>query len=222
MTDSPAIQSPPGPIDPAQCRSIILFGGTFDPPHIGHVLLPEWVRQRLHADAVAYIPAAASPLKLGRATPAAHRLAMLRLALAEQPRALILTDELDRAVEGKPSFTVDTLEALRHRLGSSVQLRLLIGADQFRLFHRWRSPQRIIELAEPVVLVRPPETAESMLRDLPPGLDPEPWRSRLLTGLPVLDMSSTEIRRRAAAGASIRDLVAPPVEQYIRTQGLYQ
>lgn len=210
------------PIDPAQCRSIILFGGTFDPPHVGHLQLPELVRQHQNADAVAYIPAAMSPLKMGQVTPAPHRLAMLRLALAIQPRAFILTDELDRASDGKPSYTVDTLEALRARWGSDVKLRLLIGADQFRLFHRWRAPGRIIELAEPVVLVRPPETADSMLRALPPGIDPEPWRSRLLTGLPVLDVSSTEIRRRAAAGELVREFVAPEVEQYIREHGLYQ
>ena len=204
-----------------QFEQVIVFGGSFDPPHVGHVVLPERVRQALGTDVVAYVPAARSPHKLDRpATPAAHRLAMLRLALAEQPHALILTDELDRAADGRPSYTVETLTALRGRVGERTRLRLLIGADQVPRFHAWRQAGRIVELAEPVVMLRPPETAASLLAALGPG-EREAWRRRLVE-VPAIDVSSSGVRRRVAAGESIAGLVPEAVARYIHEHGLYR
>lgn len=210
-------------MDPRACRTIIVFGGTFDPPHVAHVTLPRLVMQAIGADAVAYVPAAVSPHKRGQApTPAALRLEMLRLALRDEPWATVLTDELDRAAaDGRPSYTVETLESLRARWGADVTMRLLIGADQLRAFHLWHQAARIVELAEPAVMVRPPATRESMLASLPAGTDVAAWARRLVD-VPVLDVSATEIRRRVRAGESIAGLVTPQVERYIAQQGVYR
>ncbi|HEX7010263.1 MAG TPA: nicotinate (nicotinamide) nucleotide adenylyltransferase, partial [Phycisphaeraceae bacterium] len=154
--------------DLRDAQRLIVFGGSFDPPHLAHVALPELVRQKIGADLVAYVPAGRAPHKLDQPqTPAHHRLAMLRLALADSPRCVILTDEIERASQGLPSYTVDTLEALRGRLGPNVRMWLLIGADQWRIFSQWKSPRRIMELAQPLVMIRPPDTAESLSASLP-------------------------------------------------------
>lgn len=205
------------------CNSILLYGGTFDPPHVAHLVLPQLAREAVGADVVAYIPAARAPHKPGvKPTAARHRLAMLRLALRGVKHAAILTDELDRAAAGAagPSYTVDTLEALRARLGPGPVLRLLIGGDNLRIFHTWKNPARIIELAEPVVMVRPPDTKQSLLRSLPRGYSRKEWATRLVD-LPLFDVSATQIRRRVAEGKSITGMVMPAVERYIAKNGVY-
>ncbi len=203
------------------CRLILVFGGTFDPPHLADFALPQQVRDRIGADVVAYVPAAQSPHKLDQQpTDAAHRLAMLRLALQGQPHTAIVTDELDRAQRGEPSYTVDTLQQLHDRLGEDVTLRLLIGADQVPAFERWKAPQRIIELAEPVVMLRPPETVESLLQALPNDKARRFWARRLVP-VSQMEVSATEIRRRLAAGEPVDDLLPMAVARYIREHGLY-
>ena len=203
-------------------RIILVFGGSFDPPHRAHVVLPELVRHRLGADVVAYVPAAQSPHKLDQQpTDATHRLAMLRLAVADQPHAVIVTDEIDRATEsGEPSYTVETLQRLRDRVGSTVTMRLLIGADQVPAFDRWKDPQRIVELAEPIVMLRPPDTPQSLLEGLPNQEAQRFWGRRLMP-VPQMDVSATEIRRRAREGEPLGDLVPEAVERYITEHGLY-
>lgn len=211
-------------VDLRTCKTLLLFGGSFDPPHVAHRQLPLLAMEAIGADAVVYIPAALSPFKTGQPpTDSKHRLEMLRLTLANEPRAVIRTDELDRfaASGGKPSYTIDTITALQTQLGDGVKLRLLIGADQLASFDRWRQWQRIIALAEPVVMVRPPATRESMLASLPAGFDADPWRKRMVE-LPVIDVSSTVIRQRIAAGESVHGLVMPEVESYIAAHGLYR
>ena len=201
-------------------RKLLIFGGSFDPPHRAHVELPEQVRRALSADAIAYIPAAQSPHKLNREpTPASHRLEMLRAALRDKDQAMILTDELDRANAGEPSYTVETLERLHQRLAPAATLRLLIGADQVLSFERWHAPQRIVALAEPVVMVRPPETMDSLLEALPAD-QRAVWRDRLVEVTPM-DISATEIRQRLVAGESIDSRVPPAVARYIEAHGLY-
>jgi nicotinate-nucleotide adenylyltransferase len=210
-----------GSTELSDCKSLLLFGGSFDPPHNAHVVLPPLVRDRLGLDAVAYIPAGRAPHKLDRTqSDAAHRLAMLELAIADLDRCVILSDELERAADGRPSYTVDTLADLRDRLGPAVPMRLLLGADQLRIFDQWRDPDRIVELAEPVVMVRPPDNAERLLAELPASLDRAEWERRLIA-TPVIDVSSTDIRRRVAAGDPIDDLVPPSVARYIAEHALY-
>ncbi|MEX0777457.1 MAG: nicotinate (nicotinamide) nucleotide adenylyltransferase [Phycisphaeraceae bacterium] len=211
---------------PTHPSTLLYFGGTFDPPHMAHVALPLLAMHALGADGVLYVPAARSPHKLAATqtpTPAHHRLAMLRLALEHIPAAHVLTDELDRAntQPDQPSYTVDTLESLRQRLGPDVTLRLLIGADQLAVFHDWHRAQRIVQLAQPLVMVRPPHTREALLASLSPGINREAWSARFLD-LPQLDLSATALRRRAALGHPLTGLVPPAVEDYIRRHHLYR
>lgn len=203
-------------------KHLILFGGSFDPPHIAHVALPMAVRQAVGADTVAYIPAAKAPHKLDKVqTNPKHRLAMLRLALEDEKHATVLTDELERGNTGKPSYTVDTLAGLRQVLSPDVILNLLIGADQVRIFDQWREPDRIIELAEPLVMVRPPDTRDSLLASLPDDSARAQWSPRLVD-VPAMDISSTEIRERVTQDIPITGMVHPAVEAYIHEHGLYR
>ncbi|MEM9415915.1 MAG: nicotinate (nicotinamide) nucleotide adenylyltransferase, partial [Planctomycetota bacterium] len=209
-------------------NSILIFGGSFDPPHVAHTLLPRWVAHELDIEAVAFIPAGRAPHKLDRdQTDPQHRLAMLRLALADEsdavaglPEAVVLTDEIDRT-PGEPSYTVDTLARLHERIGEGVSLRLLFGGDQLRIFDQWREPDRVVALAEPVVMVRPPETSASLLGALPDDAARATWEPRLIE-VPRIDLSSTDIRERIAQGKDTEGLVAPAVAAYIQEHGLYR
>lgn len=202
-----------------QCRKLLVFGGSFDPPHLAHVTLPAIVAGAIDADLIAYIPTAQQPLKVDQqATAAQHRLAMLRLAVGELPNAVVLTDELDR---GGASYTIDTLEHLRTRISQDATMRLLIGGDQLRLFDQWKDSERVIELAEPAVMVRPPDTRESLLASLPAGYPREQWQPRLVD-VPAMSISSTLVRQRVRVGQDIADLAPEPVAAYIREHALYQ
>jgi len=205
-------------MDLTELKKIVVFGGSFDPPHLAHVRLPEVVMRSLGADAVAYVPTAQQPLKRDRQqSPAKHRLAMLKLAITDCPHAFILTEEIDR---GGVSYTVDTLEWLWLNIAADTTLRLLIGTDQLRIFHKWRAAEQIIHLAEPVVMVRPPDTVDGVLAELPAGYDAEVWRARLIE-VPRMDVSSTAIRQAVRDGKSVASMVPPAVAEYIQRNGLY-
>jgi len=198
---------------------LVLFGGSFDPPHWAHVRLPRHVRAKLDAEAVVYLPAAQSPHKLDREpTPASHRLAMLEAA--ETNDALILPLELDRAEAGEPSYTVDTLEQLRGALGDEPILYLLIGSDQVPVFEQWHKADRIAQLATPLAMVRPPQTKASLLASLPKDTQKR-WADRILD-VPAIDISATQVRERAAEGQPIADLVPEGVAKYICEHDLYR
>jgi nicotinate-nucleotide adenylyltransferase len=206
-------------MDLAHCHKLLVFGGSFDPPHLAHVKLPAMVMQAIDADLLAYIPTAQQPLKIDQqVTNAQHRLAMLQLAVEDQPNTIILTDELDR---GSTSFTVDTLEQLRIQLNESATMRLLIGGDQLQLFDQWKNSERIIELAEPVVMVRPPQSRSSLLKSLPKGYNSAQWAMRLVD-VPAMAISSTIVRQLVSQAQPIDELVAPAVKAYIREHALYQ
>lgn len=123
-----------------------------------------------------------------------------------------------------PSYMVDTLRELRDRFGPDTQLRLLIGADQAVQFHRWRDWTRIIEIATPVVMLRPPFTKEAYVAALQEHHDPsmvDRWLNWTIP-LPMIDVSSTEIRRRIIQGDDISDILSPSVIQYITEHELYR
>jgi nicotinate-nucleotide adenylyltransferase len=209
----------------AQPRSILVFGGTFDPPHLAHAHLPRLIAERLGCDQILYVPARMNPLKdEGPSASAEHRVAMLVLALADGPAARISTIELDR--EG-PSYTVDTLRTLREHLGAGTDLRLLIGADQALEFHRWKDWQDILKLATPVVVLRPPWTEQTFREGLATAYQEAEatqwlrWTIFPGEGMPLMDISATEIRRRMHSGEPLDGLLDPAVIDYIRTNGLY-
>ena len=169
-------------------RTVVLFGGSFDPPHRAHAALPDAVRAALPDAECAwllYIPAARSPHKQrGPVASDDQRLEMLRLAIKDVAHAAVWTDEVDRATSGTPSFTIDTVRRARAWLdasgGTRVTLRLLIGADQAAKFHTWREPRRIIDIAEPLVMLRRPSESADELRAAMAA--PSLWSAGELTG----------------------------------------
>ncbi len=201
-------------------RKLLIFGGTFDPPHLAHVQLPGEAAQAIDADYVVYVPAACSPHKVGRhQSDAVHRVAMLRLALRSCDRCLLWLDEINRAGDGQPSYTVETLRRLRAIVPDHVQLRLLIGADQVAGFHTWRNPEEVARLAEPLVMLRAPLRTATLLQQLSVAMQDQ-WRDRLVE-LSSMPISSTAIR---AALQSTNDEPAgldPAVLAYIRSHDLY-
>ena len=211
--------------DPARCRRLLIFGGSFDPPHRAHVDLPAEAARAVGAGGILYIPAGQPPHKPDRViTPAEHRLAMLQLALAGRDHVAICRDEIDRP---GPSYMVDTLEQLHARM-PHVRMQLLIGADMAAIFYKWRSPRRIIELADPLVMVRPPLDADAIVDALPhdlPADEKQPWRRRVVQTR-TRDISSTRLRQHLAAGDDddplVRDALHPAVLNYIREHNLYR
>lgn len=201
---------------------ILVFGGTFDPPHVAHAVLPPFVARQIGCGRILYVPAAVSPHKLDTPpTPDHHRIAMLLLALADVPEAQISSVELER---GGPSYTVDTLRTLRGQYGADVTLRLLIGADQALAFHRWKDWEEILDLATPVVLMRPPLDRERFGAALHAAYDvdeAERWMAWTVDA-PALDVSATEIRAALAEGRDDVEGLAPAVLDYIRRHRLYR
>lgn len=209
-------------IDLSFCKQILIYGGTFDPPHHAHLSLPELARQMVGADAILYIPAVTSPFKTGSPpTGSHHRIAMLELALANAQHAAVSTIDIDRAIEGEPSFMIDTIRLLRDQFGPNVIFRLLIGSDQLRSFDHWKDWQDIVELAEPVVMVRPPDTRDELLAALPPNFPRSQWSKRILD-LPVIDQSATNVREQLAKGKSTGGAIPETVANYIEEHGLYR
>lgn len=187
-----------------------LLGGTFDPPHVGHLLAASDAHEVLGLDRLLFVPAAVQPFKSGKveATPAARR-RMLELMIGDDPRFAVDPVEIDRA---GLSFTVDTLAALAER-DPGARHFLLIGEDLAGQIASWREPRRIAELAEIVVMAR--ETG----RGVGEGTQALPMR-RIATRR--VDVSSTEIRERVRAGQPIRGFVTEAVADFIRSAGLYR
>lgn len=191
---------------------LAIFGGSFDPPHVGHLLAVEDAFDRLSLDRLILVPAATQPLKSGRAsTPAEQRLAMVRLLVESDARFEVSTVEVDR---GGLSFTVDTLTHFAG-LYPDAELFLLLGADVLASFGQWREPARVMALARPVILQREDGDPAGILA----GLD-----ERRLMRLPTrrVDVSSTEIRERVRAGKPIRGFVTDSVAAFIARVGLYR
>lgn len=205
--------------DTNQPRRIGVFGGSFDPVHEGHVRAAEDARGSLGLERVLLVPAGSQPLKGGHAS-ADRRLAMVRLAVEGRDGLEVSDTEVRR--EGT-SYTVDTVRELAESLGADVELYLLIGTDAVRDLPNWRDVPGIFSCAKPAVLERPgdgPVDWDGFRERLPEGLAAELRDSAICLERPV-DVSSTEIRRRLAAGESIAGLVPAAVEDYIRRHGLY-
>jgi len=198
MTPEPAIWSG---------HRVGILGGTFDPPHLGHTRMAEAARETLGLDRVVFSAAANPPHKRGSsATSYAHRAAMLALAVAGLDGVAVTRVEESH----DPSFTVDLLRACRAR--SAADLYFIIGADSLLEFATWKDPEEILQLCTLVVFPR-----GNAAMALPVGGD----ASIVVFEQPVIDVSSTEIRRAAARGGLPGGVVAPAVASYIVRHGLY-
>jgi nicotinate-nucleotide adenylyltransferase len=199
----------------------LVYGGSFDPPHAVHARMAAAAADAVGATRILVIPAGVNPQRTGRPpAPAEHRLAMARLAFANDPRVTVDDRELRRA---GPSYTVDTLEQLS-RERPHERLRLLLGGDQALNFGTWREPARIEALAEPVVMPRPPLDAQALRAALRDRLGPaaERWMSRVLN-LPPMEASSTHARELLSRGERPdASLLAPEVSDHALRHGLYR
>jgi nicotinate-nucleotide adenylyltransferase len=188
-----------------------VYGGTFDPPHVGHLILAEAAREQLQLDKVMFIPAGDPWRKADRkVTPAFHRLAMTRLAVQGNPQFEVEDFEVVR--EG-PSYTVETLEILHDHLGHDADLYLILGEDALADVPHWHQPERLVELSTLAVANRHGVTMPQLPFD----------RARVVpVEMPGIDVSSTELRVRASKGLSLRYQVPDAVVRYIEEYGLYK
>ena len=186
-----------------------VFGGTFDPPHVGHLLVASDAREALKLDRLIFVPAGAQPFKISTPPVASgqDRVEMLRLGVADDANYVVDDAEINR--KGL-SFTVDTLEHLSER-HPAAQLFLLLGEDLLAGFEQWRNPARIRELAT-LGAVRRAGTAGSGVESVAPGV--------LMVSTRRVDVSSTEVRERLRAGKSIKGFVPESVERFIDARGL--
>jgi len=188
-----------------------IFGGTFDPPHVGHVLLAADARDALSLDRLIFIPASSQPLKIGAPAVASpqDRLEMVRLVIADDANYQV--DDAEIVRKGL-SYTVDTLEHLSARY-PGAKLFLLLGQDALESFGKWKNPKRIRELA----------TLTVMQRSGGKGASAKTAAKGVITvSTRCVDVSSTEIRERLRAGRSIKGFVSESVERFIEARGLYR
>jgi nicotinate-nucleotide adenylyltransferase len=192
-----------------------IYGGVFNPPHHGHLVAAQEAHSQLELDVVLWVPVGDAPHRVIEEDPGADaRLEMVELAIADDERFQISRIELDR--EG-PSYTVDTLKELRAR-GPDDELFLILGGDQAAALASWHEPAEVLGLATIAVFERATTSFNSIGITLSrlPGAD----KLRLLQ-MPRIDISSTMVRRRAAAGKPIRYLVPDKVAHLIGSQSLY-
>jgi len=189
-------------------QRIGLFGGSFNPVHLGHLFVAQAAHEELQLSRLFFAPAAQSPFKPDMVlAPAVERLRLLRLALAGQTHCEIDDQEIRR---GGVSYSIDTVRDYRHRF-PSAQLFYLIGTDHVAQLPKWRDAQELAGLVEFVVIPRPGQT---------PAPLPSPFRGRTLSGFP-LGVSSSQIRERVKAGLPVDLLVGPAVAEAIRNNRLY-
>lgn len=198
--------------------NIGVLGGTFDPIHMGHLMIAEEARRRLGLGRVLFIPAGQPWLKLDRPiTSAAHRLEMVRRAIVGKAYCELLTTEVDRA---GPSYAVDTIGILRQQLGAEATFFLLLGWDSLAELHRWKEPSRLVQMCQLVAVPRPgfsPPDLEALESSITGITQSVVWLD-----MPPVDVSSSDIRKRVAEGLPVGNLVPAEVARYIEEQGLYR
>ena len=196
--------------------NIGILGGTFDPIHIGHLVVAEEARTKLGLSEVLFVPAGQPWLKQARdITPAAHRVEMVRRAIADNPYFKLSTLEVDHP---GPSYTVDTLTLLQDQLSSESSLFFILGRDTLAELPLWKEPRKVIQLCR---LVVPPRLGSRDLRHLEEAI-PGLLDKVIQLDMPVIGISSSEIRHRIAQGLPIRYLVPSVVEKYIAKHRIYQ
>jgi nicotinate-nucleotide adenylyltransferase len=187
-----------------------IFGGSFDPPHVGHLLVAVDAYEALELDRLIFVPNAIQPLKAGaQVAPAHQRLAMVRLLLGSDERFEVDATEIDRA---GLSYTVDTLETFARRHPTAERF-FLVGEDAMATFASWREPGRILELAR-LAIMRRAAVAGERRPALPDGT--------IALSTRLVDVSSTEIRERVRCGKSLYGFVPEPVAEFIEAERLYR
>jgi nicotinate-nucleotide adenylyltransferase len=195
--------------------NIGVLGGTFDPIHIGHLIVAEEARTKLGLSEVLFVPAGQPWLKQDRdITLAVHRVEMVRRAIADNRYFKLSTLEVDRPGS---SYTVDTLTLLQEQLSSEASLFFILGRDTLAELPLWKEPRKLIQICR---LVVPPRLGSRDLRHLEEAI-PGLLERVIQLDMPVIGISSSEIRQRIARGLSIRYLVPPGVEEYITEQRIY-
>jgi len=195
--------------------NIGVLGGTFDPIHIGHLVVAEEARIKIGFREVLFVPAGRPWLKLDRnITPAVHRVEMVRRAIADNPHFKLCTLEVERP---GPSYTVDTLTMLKKQLGSEASLFFILGRDTLAELPLWKEPEKVVQLCRLVVAPRLGSKDLKHLEKAIPGL----MDKVIQLDMPVIGISSSGIRQRIAQGLPIRYLVPAEVEKYITGQKIY-
>ncbi len=212
----------------SQRRTLGIFGGTFDPVHIGHLRMALELKEHLGLDEMRLMPCHQPPHRQSTGVTSAHRAAMVRLAVADCPELEVDEREMHR---NRISYTVETLIELRAEVGEEVSLCLAMGMDSLVNLHTWYRWQALLDYCHIVVAARPGwampengEVAELMERCLavPSVLVEEPGGNIVVETLRLLPISATEIRAQIAAGESPQFLLPDPVWHYIAEQGLYK
>lgn len=195
-----------------------VFGGTFDPPHVGHLVIAEQARVQLALDRVLFVPAGRPPHKdSAGVSPAEVRLEMVRAAVADNPAFAVSDIELRRS---GPSFTVDTLASLRDEY-SGAEMFCLVGSDTAVQLHTWHNPPRLYAMVTFAVLMRPGWPRGEL--DAWRAAQPVGARPRFhIVQVPLLDVASRDLRLKVAGGQSVRYLVPEPVRAVIERSRLYR
>jgi len=197
-------------------QRVCLFGGTFDPPHLAHLLIAQIASEQWRSDQVIFIPTGSPPHKsIERVSDARDRKRMVELAISDFPDFSISDLELDRA---GVSYTTDTVKQVRAQL-PDASLGLLLGADMLATFPSWKSAQDIVALAELIVAPRPEVDMPAALRGL---RDVYPQATVTVLQMPALDLSSSWLRDRLVARTRTDFLLLPGVAAYIAQKGLYR
>ncbi|CAG0960981.1 nicotinate-nucleotide adenylyltransferase [Anaerolineae bacterium] len=194
-----------------------VLGGTFDPPHIGHLVIAQEAVSQLCLSKIFFAPTRKPPHKLSNdITPIEHRLAMVQLAIAPHPRFALSRVDADRA---GPTFTVDTMRLLREQFGNHAELFFIMGMDSLASILTWHAPDQLIRLCKLAVFNRPGFTAN--LDELESSLPGVSARVVFLKS-PTLEIAASDIQRRVRAGQPIAQHVPVTVADYIARHNLYR
>ncbi len=181
-------------------KNLGILGGTFDPPHLAHLISGEMAVEAFALDKLFFVPAHIPPHKpIGQITETKHRLAMTEIAIRGNEKFQVSRIELDRS---GPSYTLDTLREIQQQWAPE-KIVLFIGLDQLAVFNAWHEPEKIFEMANIVVMARPSHSFDE--------IDPALMKRVKILPIPLMDISSTDIRARVRAGKSIRYLVPDEV-----------
>jgi nicotinate-nucleotide adenylyltransferase len=193
-----------------------LLGGTFDPPHFGHLALAEAAREELGLDRVLFLPNGRPPHKPAAEVSAPEdRYLMTELACADHPQFFVSRVELDRP---GPSYSLDTIRAFRQEFGPATELFFLVGMDSLLEMPTWREPDAILAESRVVAAVRP----GFAVSDLATAIGPDRAARVRILSMPLLDIAAHDLRERVRHGLSLRYLTPEPVRAYVNKAGLYR